>query len=77
MLSVTEIKHRLSHYHFDISKLPDDASPLFFQEIEKMFERRYKISTLNKIQTQTLSIPAPIDYLWQKIWYDDLTSPHE
>ena len=33
--------------------------------------------TLNKIQTQTLSIPAPIDYLWQKIWYDDLTSPHE
>lgn len=77
MLSVIEIKHRLSDYHFDISKLPDDASPLFFQQIEKMFERRYKISTLNKIQTQTLSIPAPIDYLWQKIWYDDLTNPHK
>lgn len=77
MLSVTEIKHRLITYHFNISKLPEDASPLFFQEIEKMFEQRYNINTLNKIQTQTLSIPAPIDYLWQKIWYDDLTNPHK
>lgn len=77
MYTIAEIQTMLESRQFDISQLPKEISPELFQTIETMFEKRYGIDSLTFIQTMTLPIPEDIAFLWDKIWYNHLTSPQD